>query len=58
MECEVSDALKQVGLNVNRTGWLALRSVYEDVPHVCPYSDGYVQPCLHRESFLVALSRE
>ena len=26
------------------TKWFALRSVLEDVTHVCPYSDGYVQP--------------
>ena len=41
-ECEVRDALKQVGLN--RTGWFALRNVLEDVVHVCPYSDGCIQP--------------
>ena len=26
------------------TRWFALRSVLEDVAHVCAYSDGYVQP--------------
>ena len=44
-ECEVRDALKQVGLKqVAGTRWFALRSVLEDVAHVCAYSDGYVQP--------------
>ena len=44
-ECEVRDALKQVGLNKS-TGprWFAVRSVLEDVAHVCTYSDGCVQP--------------
>ena len=39
-ECEVRDALKQVG----GTRWFALRSVLEDVARVCAHSDGYVQP--------------
>ena len=39
-ECEVCDALKQV----TGTRWFTLRSVLEDVTHVCPYSDGCVQP--------------
>ena len=26
------------------TRWFALRSVLEDLAHVCPYSDGCVQP--------------
>ena len=28
---------------VARSRWFALRNVLEDVAHVCPYSDGYVQ---------------
>ena len=44
-ECEVRDALKQVGLNKSPgTRWFTRRSVLEDVAHVCAYSDGYVQP--------------
>ncbi len=44
-ECEVRDALKQVGLNKSPgLDGFALRSVLEDVAHVCAYSDGYVQP--------------
>ena len=40
-ECEVCNALKQVGLK--KSSGLD-ESVLEDVAHVCPYSDGYVQP--------------
>ena len=44
-ECEVRDALKQVGLNKSPgLDGLTLRSVLEAVAHVCAYSDGYVQP--------------
>ena len=39
-EWEVRNALKQVRLNKSP----GLRCVLEDVAHVCPYSDGYVQP--------------
>ena len=58
-ECEVRDALKQVGLNKSPgTRWFALRSVLEDVAHVCTYSDGYVQPLVRPGSpSLVALPK-
>ena len=42
IECEVRNALKQVGLA--RTEWFALRCVLEDVTRVCAYSDGFDQP--------------
>ena len=41
-ECEVRDALKQVGLNKSP----GLDCLLEDVAHVCTYSDGHVQPLL------------
>ena len=39
-ECEVRDALKQVGLNKS----LGLDGLLETVAHICTYSDGCVQP--------------
>ena len=45
-ECEIIDALKQVGLNKSP----GLRSVLEAAAHVCAYSDRYVQPLVHRGS--------
>ena len=42
-ECEVRNALKQVGLNKSS-------SLLEAATHVCTYSDGYVQPLVHPSS--------
>ena len=39
-ECEVRDALKQVGLNKLP----GVDGLTYEVAHVCTYSDGYVQP--------------
>ena len=45
-------------LQVAESGWLALQSVFEDVAHVCPYSDGYVQPLVCSGSIPGSIAEE
>ena len=56
IECEVSDALKQVDLNKSPRLDGLLYEVY--LRHICAYSGGYVQPLvLPGEPFLVTLPK-